>query len=346
MKKTLLLSTMLVTSIGMLNAQTMPDYQRFIQSIETTSYAPLSSSATEVIFPNDGASWDDDQSEPITIPFNFKYQKVDIPQLSIESNGALIIKYPEENFQIFGLYMDLAAGSGDRGKVYYETTGTEGNRIFKIEFRNVSTYMNYTGNDTVNMQIHLHEGSNIIDIVAGYCNIPVENFISTVEDLSEEKELLISGLISNAGDYISVDETESYAHLTVPDGSGYRDTLILVDVLESETISLDEFVKIALKGYPTSGTVIRYTPRDYTSAPSIIAESSVNLYPNPSSKELFVEVQDYALYTYEIYDIQGRKVMNGQLKNTAINIEHLAAGQYIIQLHSAQHMGSFKFTKK
>jgi hypothetical protein len=352
MKKTLLTLSALVCLFISSNAQTTPAYKRFNFSTAKDTYVPLSSTATLVNFviEDEEEGWDDEFSDPIMLPFKFYYQNKEVKTVVIDTYGGLI--FDEYNIwkdvnNIWGFQMDYAEGKDKVGKIYYETIGSEeGKRKFVVEFKNLSTFNNFSGQDTVNFQIILHEGTNIIEYKAGYCNIPKENFATSIDDLmSETKELLLSGLISNEGDTIISDESESYGQIVYPDlASSLKDTLILSE----EIWNVENLEFIMLPEFPKEGTIFRFTPipDEGTSIKPTILAKDLKFYPNPFTSQLTIE-SNFDGATYAITNIQGQTIQNGTLSkgNNSIQLNTIAQGQYLLKVSTNQVESTYSIIK-
>lgn len=78
-------------------------------------------------------------------------------------------------------------------------------------------------------------------------------------------------------------------------------------------------------------------------------EWEVNIYPNPFSKEIFIEKKIANSLRYEIFDLLGRKVNEGQLDNelASINLSQLLDEIYLITFYTKknQWIATFKISK-
>jgi hypothetical protein len=67
--------------------------------------------------------------------------------------------------------------------------------------------------------------------------------------------------------------------------------------------------------------------------------SSIKLYPNPTTGELRIENEELRIENVEVYDIYGKKLSSHHLIPTSshhlINISHLTAGMYFVNIHTA-----------
>ncbi len=62
--------------------------------------------------------------------------------------------------------------------------------------------------------------------------------------------------------------------------------------------------------------------------------NSAYFYPNPAQKELFLSAIDVqAVNTIEIFDVLGKKIYAQDDYTTAINIEHLPQGIYLLSFY-------------
>lgn len=77
----------------------------------------------------------------------------------------------------------------------------------------------------------------------------------------------------------------------------------------------------------------------------------LSVYPNPTTNNLTLNVEDenYSLYSYQLYDIQGRILMQNTLesKTTNINMQKLNPSTYILKIVTKNsEIKVFKIIKK
>lgn len=89
---------------------------------------------------------------------------------------------------------------------------------------------------------------------------------------------------------------------------------------------------------------VEFTPE--LSAPSFNV-SEFKAYPNPVSDILSVSYSS-EISTLEVFNLLGQPVLNASLNSNqgSINVSSLAAGAYIIKIHSAGQIGTYKFVKR
>ncbi|MFT5231919.1 MAG: bacillolysin, partial [Candidatus Azotimanducaceae bacterium] len=73
--------------------------------------------------------------------------------------------------------------------------------------------------------------------------------------------------------------------------------------------------------------------------------SNLYLYPNPADNILNVSLADYINTTYKIINLLGQQVGTGKLSESAIDINALEAGVYILEINNGQKTHFKKFVK-
>lgn len=149
------------------------------------TYAYLNSSTKTHV--HTGANWNDAvTATPVNIGFPFVFNGISYTTTNISSNGFITFGavapsatnythissadgYAGAIGYSFNWWIIAAAGTPQDNDVSYflDTSGGVGNRIFKVEYRNVRKYDTNATPDTGNItfQIWLYEGTNIVDVV-------------------------------------------------------------------------------------------------------------------------------------------------------------------------------------
>lgn len=70
-----------------------------------------------------------------------------------------------------------------------------------------------------------------------------------------------------------------------------------------------------------------------------------SIYPNPATDFIYLKNSNQSL-DYSIFELSGKIVLQGTLKNDEINIKNLIKGNYILQLKTKDGIENFKFIKK
>lgn len=320
----------------------------------SAGYEPLAN-PTDIGFFTD---WNDTTSDYITLPFTFMYQNASVNTVVISSEGDLYLNGQQhiisQRGHITGIHMDYK--SAGRGKVSYAITGAPGNRVFKVEYKNVSRRGDTNGNDTLNFQIWLHESDYAIEYRAGYCNVPQSAFAKRDEDLYDGKDYVFCGLICNPGDLIDwTDTINSFYHFTRYRNDRFRDTTLLLSALNespatppTHAILVDSFLYGV---YPVSGSVIRFgIPGTNPTAISKIVADIATAYPNPSESGIFqIKLKETPKLGAEIlvYEITGRLVKRVHLTNKSamVDLSSEPKGHYVARIINGNTGGQLKLIK-
>lgn len=87
----------------------------------------------------------------------------------------------------------------------------------------------------------------------------------------------------------------------------------------------------------------------YNDIPESDVPSNFNIYPNPASDQLNIEVSNSSpSYEIEIFDVLGHKIIKQKLieQHTRLNIENLAKGFYLIKININSSSLFYKFLKQ
>lgn len=107
-------------------------------------------------------------------------------------------------------------------------------------------------------------------------------------------------------------------------------TLILIDPFTLINIP-NEDIPVIVEGANDSVFVAQNNDWAFVNEPLIKNDSlNVTVYPNPASSEFFISCSE--TYTYTIYDAAGKVLFSGTNMNTAINVQNLAVGPYILKI--------------
>lgn len=312
MKKKLLLSVLLMLIFGYTYAQFGYDL-----SVQNRAYQPLTNGTNL----NTGL-WDE---EIFVTPlgFNFSIDGKTIDTFYVQA-GYLFMSDTSGVISGFGIH---DADVADRGlvntgtsvsPVRYEVSGSVGSRIFKLETFNAGFYEELdkygTMNDSLNIQVWLYEGSNIIEFHYG------DSKISHFSDYFLSAGITV-GFIRNM-DLSTYTFDKQYLLSGSP-------AMPVVDSIDTTSMSIPN-----ISGYPASGTVYRFTPAKKTTSISNFEDKlSAKVYPTQCNNTLFIEY-DGAPVAYSITNITGNKVIAGEIVSgkNSVDVSNLAEGMYILKI--------------
>jgi Secretion system C-terminal sorting domain len=267
----------------------------------------------------------------LPIGFNFNFQG------QVQTTADMIpgiIAFPP-NVDNMGVYV-FGANLADTGSVvsqspvYYQTTGTVGNRILKVECVDAGFLNEYfiTGSysSVVNFQVWLYEVDNSIEVRMGPSVI--QNPFNCYDD-STSPGPSIGPLELNAAQTVVL-----YSYLLAGNPAAPGNAVFNLNNPPP-----------TLNGTPSNGTVYRFAQVVTGINENEQVFGSVGLFPNPANENthLVYTVKNAGHVQIEIKDMQGRIVSNEQVGNQStgtynhqINTANLASGIYFITLVSGE----------
>ncbi|PHR10804.1 MAG: hypothetical protein COA40_13180 [Aequorivita sp.] len=306
------------------NAQSVYNFET-----ENSTYVNLTGSTSL----NNGAVWDDPGfTIPLGFSFNIATYTFDTIYILGWSTGGLVSSNPVDGdiIPIFNPIaqdiIDLGFDSGiSESNISYKTEGAAGSRILKLEWNNVGFFEDSTGDDFMNLQLWLYEGSNTIEYHYGASSInnPLESFEN------ETGPLISMGTSYNSSNDILED-------------NGY---FLSEDPIDPTIIILpagSPVVLSALDGMMPSGTVYRFLQQ-----PLSVEDFSKNdfqIYPNPASHFLTIKSK-VDNYNFNIYNSLGQHV-NATLSENKIDISNLSSGIYFLKIETETGSATKKFIKQ
>jgi len=82
-----------------------------------------------------------------------------------------------------------------------------------------------------------------------------------------------------------------------------------------------------------------------TTGVKLLNSSEVQLFPNPTVDQIYLEQQAYEFTEYSIYDQNGRQMMAQPFTNPTIKVVSLPAGSYVLKLNGPQGVLVKQFLK-
>lgn len=196
--------------------------------------------------------------------------------------------------------------------IYYITEGEEGDRIFKMEWRNIPTLAQTKTN--FNFQAWLHEKDNSITLLMGEIENPVDSIVNSNTYIG----ILHNVTESNIGEE-SFLLTGDPQNPTIESGISYQSP------------------PSALNTAPKKGTMykIKYQTTSSTTKTKQYS-GEVQVFPNPAKETVRVALKEPSTYIRDvkIVDIKGayHTQVNTQFEN--IDISGLKSGYYILEINT------------
>lgn len=160
--------------------------------------------------------------------------------------------------------------------VRYELTGTSPNRIFKLEFFNAGLYDEYylysTLTDSVNFQIWLYEGPDMVEFHYGDAYMNYFNDYYTYDSSA-----VPIGYLKQMD--VTTNTMEMFYYV---EGDPLTPTL-------NETNEMNDLPELGTDTIPPSGMVYRFIPNPVSVKNITELSGYVQLYPSVCSEELYIE---------------------------------------------------------
>lgn len=305
-------------------------------SVYYDSYQSLSSGASTV----NSTVWFNSDIYNLPVGFDFKIDTSNCTAPAIEGGSTFVTDTGRGVISAFYLtdanLIDrgfLDSISSTKSPIRYIVSGRNGQRIFKLEIANAAFFNELiysVKDDSVNMQIWLYEGTNVVELHYGPSNVshgynyfpreghPTVGYVKDVDYALNGTYYVLSGNPS-APDLDTIYATDGeYDHQ--PAGLTY---------------------------FPPDGVVYRFTPKSL-SVPGIAAISNTAIYPTTCNDQINVDYKSAEKADYRITAINGAATsLNGNLQNglNKIDISRLAAGMYMMELQSSSGKKVQKFVK-
>jgi hypothetical protein len=324
MKKSLLSFAALIIGVVGTSAQECP----YPFQVLNQEYTDLVESTTV----NGPELWDD----PIyTIPlgFDFLLFNTTISEIVIIPPGAQLVNSMEaKSVEVLIPYLnDLMNASATEmvSPISYVLEGTEGNYIFKLEYKNAGFYLEFeqlgTFANTTNFQIWLHQNGNVIEYHYGP---------NTIKDGSSIQ-------------FFGIGPAVMIGTQVIPDGSGWAGLWSLAgDPANPSLLAVPSGTQMftqeqVLTGEPASGTVYRFGElpvgvEEEELELELELEQELVIWPTASTNVIHFYLEENQAYT--IYNSLGQIVKSTISANNVVteDVSTLATGTYLIRTETGK----------
>lgn len=198
---------------------------------------------------------------------------------------------------------------------------TVNDTVLTVQWKNMKVNKG-AADDYVNMQCKIYKSTQAIELLYG------PNSITTSDS---------GDLTTTVGAYLlSKDFNTAYEYNN------------LKGVTSSPILDRNPTNTGSLTGFPENGTIYRFQKNNSTSVNNIEA-LKVEIYPNPSSKKLFIKsTDDNRLEKAILTDLLGKQVLVNTINTsqTTINLSTLPKGVYFITIYSDEKVSTQKIIKQ
>ncbi|MFK7808171.1 MAG: T9SS type A sorting domain-containing protein [Saprospiraceae bacterium] len=293
---------------------------------------------------NDGLIWDD-PSYLVPIGFDFTFLDVTFNELKFDGDDGFLlgnsITSPDSavGFILNGLDMvdrafDLGEGEpGSLSPISYQTTGTAGNRIFVLEYKNVGFFDDGYDNsgvyeDFANIQLWFYEEDGAVEYRFG------ESSLTNLQMIYESYNydffaIYAIGITDQGGDFITASDILSI------EGMG---TNVMFGDLQNYGSFLDANIP--------DGTVYRIAGMTSSNTELNGATKTVQVSPNPTSGllQIITNIADENIRTVQIMNNNGQTLQTYENLNN-IDISNLPAAGYILQINTTEGVWNERIVK-
>lgn len=319
------LSLILLLLVGSLYSQT------YTLSVENAEYQPLQGGTLLV-----NEAWDNPELN-VSIGFPFEYFNETIQNLAATSGISYVTLGVPPIDDIFSLFIIYGADLVDRGfldstflsPISRKVTGSQGSRVFTIEYENAGFYYdlftNGTSTDFVNFQVSLYEANGDIVFHFGPNSVTMP-------------ELDFLGL---TGPVVGLAENYDAFHDVV-----LGETLLLAGDPGSPAVYTN-YQNVNLEGTIPENTLYRFSRESTSAVEPVDDRESHYLFPNPTSGSLHWSqgFNTELISNVQVFNAQGQLVENlDPAKN--MDISNLPAGMYAMRFQKNNVMYTERIVRK
>ncbi len=305
-------------------------------SVSNQPYTPLTSASSI----NNGIIWNY-QTFIIPIGFYFRVDSYATSNFNLY-NGR---EFTADTINISSQFLLTDASLFDKGgandsvsrsPLRYTLSGVAPNRIFKAQIGNAGFHDEYsfygTVKDSVNMQVWLYEGSNIVELRYGPLSVTHDTlyFPNRKPKVGYVKNYNFNSFAYQAFYILSGNPASPTIDSVVP-GRGYSGT--------------------PLSSFPPAGTVYRFSPTNTTSTAGVGGTqltSTLSVYPTITNNEEHILYNGSTNIAYTITSMDGKMHINGYLAPglNHVDVSMVASGIYILQVATGSQQAIYRFVKQ
>lgn len=301
-------------------------------TVTKEAYQPLAGG----ISLNDTVMWDDEFYR-VPLGFTMDFDGDTTSQVIIES----MIGFATDSVGYANAFMVTDLDLYDRGNagdsvslspVRYEISGTPGNRIMKYEVANAGIYEEYdmyqTNNDSVNYQVWLYEGSNIVEIRFGPSNI------SHYSDYYFITGQPMMGFVKNI--FLSTTNFDAFYYFT---GNHMSPTI--------DSAKAGTGFNGGMDVHPPDSTVYRFTPLPVGIGNTINLLSELQMISNTGNSFIALNSPYTRHLDYKILSLNGAVIQTGAVKPgmNRLDISGLTPGMHVLVVATGDGLASFRINK-
>lgn len=320
-----------LTTAAMLAATGVKAQMPYKITVQNQAYTPLAGATTI----NDTTAWTDSTSYVVPLGFNFKMGTKTINKLNLLEMSGISTDTTGTvaafNFLGTSIVDRGIVGGKSKSPLRYTVAGTAGSRIFKLELFNAGFMdelnTHSTLNDSVNLQVWLYEGTDVVEMRYGS---------SKITKLSDY--FTLGGPLVGYTSNLNV-EDQSFDKLYLLKGSPTAPTI------DSATMSSTIFPY--LTSFPASGTVYRFALKS-TGIATFAEAENINVFPTVCTDKVNVANKGTKEMAYQLLSLSGSVLAKGTVVagTNTIDVSMAPTGMYVLTLIDGDAAASYKLIKQ
>lgn len=270
----------------------------FSKSINTYNYLTNSTLVTSV-------SWNSSNPEYISnIGFDFVFFGTTFSSLYVRGG---VIEFGNGDYAIEAFRAPIN-GNGWSKPISYETTGSLGNKVFKLEWRDTDFSNGFSG-DSLNAQLWLYEATGVIEVHIGPTNV----------------QQAWAAYYGN-GPGIGL--------------TSLNEEIGLFGPADNPCVQVNPQYSNEVQGTPSNGMVYKFTPGGITTnycstnVNESILSQNIFIYPNPTTNFVNIKNNNLEDLFIEVYNNYGQIIFtkNVQSNNERFDFTNLPKGLYFLKI--------------
>jgi hypothetical protein len=268
---------------------------------------------------------------PVTVPLGFTFPYFNFQLDSLEVFQVVLHKVLEYNnsplgVQLFPFSANYTFNNSNSTEISYRTTGTAGNKIFVVQWKDLALLNDSIGNSHANIQAWLYEADGSIEFRFG------DMLINGNQSYYTNQPGGFTALIY----YTNPDEPQTSSS-----------SLCLLDSAENPTMTnYSDFLEpYTVFGYPANGQVYRFARADAGISEQLSA-TAFTITPNPGNDNILISTESQ-FDKIALYSMDGQLVLTTTMDamSKQLNVQELAKGSYIIELSNNLTRQTQRFIK-
>ncbi|RYD59383.1 MAG: T9SS type A sorting domain-containing protein [Sphingobacteriales bacterium] len=232
--------------------------------------------------------------DTIRLPFKVAVAGVTDNMLYVTVRGS--VSTTSSNIADKQSHLESFGTEHSNGTYSYQISGQSGNRIVKLQYRNVKFDHDMSGADYANYQVWLYESDKTMEIRFGKSSV--------------------------------MNEEWSYYHNAGGPAIGMKN-LWLKGACSSPVA--DTSSETRLTGTPENGQIFQFFYKPVGIGDVAVTKPEVSVYPNPVTDRLFIKTTEKT--DIVLTDISGRILLQTQMVDGSLDVRHLMPGIYLLHIN-------------